>query len=171
VVRIFQALGIRPRRTVRIGLFGGHEMGLFGNRSHVANNYADLENRRYLPDYDNLSAYFNVDNGAARIVGLSVLGSEEIRGIFGEWIKPLHGLGMRHLFTTGMAHEAYEEVGLNGFYFRQDRRDDRRYHSNMDVYDRLIPDDLMANSVILATFVYHAAMRDEMLPRALPRPW
>ncbi len=171
VVRIFQALGIRPRRTVRIGLFGGHEMGLFGNRSHVANNYADLENRRYLPDYDNLSAYFNVDNGAARIVGLSVLGSEEIRGIFAEWIKPLHNLGMRHLFSTGMAHEAYEEVGLNGFYFRQDRRDDRRYHSNMDVYDRLIPEDLMANSVILATFVYHAAMREEMLPRALPPPW
>ncbi len=171
VVRIFQALGIRPRRTVRIGLFGGHEMGLFGNNSHVAMHYADPENREYKPDYDKLSAYFNVDNGAGRIVGISVLGSEEIRGIFSAWIKPLHGLGMRHLFSTGMAHESYEEVGLNGFYFRQDRRDDRRYHSNMDVYDRLIPEDLMANSVILATFVYHAAMRNEMMPRALPRPW
>ncbi len=171
VVRIFQALGIKPRRTIRIGLWGGHEMGLFGNRSHVRQNFADLENREYKADYDKLSAYFNVDNGAARIKGVSVQGSEAIRGIFTEWIKPLHNLGMRHLFTTGMAHEAYQEVGLAGFYFRQDRRDDRRYHSNMDVYDRLIPEDLMANSVILATFVYHAAMRDEMLPRVAPKPW
>jgi hypothetical protein len=79
---------------------------------------------------------------------------------------------MQHLLTTGRGvHEAYQEVGLSGFYFHQDRHDDRRYHSNMDVYDRLVPEDLMANSVILATFVYHAAMRDEMLPRVLPRPW
>ena len=141
------------------------------NTKHVRKNFADLGNREYKPDYDKLSAYFNADNGAARIKGVSVQGSEAIRGIFSEWIKPLHGLGMQHLFTTGMAHEAYEEVGLAGFYFRQDRRDDRRYHSNMDVYDRLTPEDLMANSVILATFVYHAAMRDEMLPRVAPRPW
>ncbi len=147
-------------------------MGLFGNRSHVAQNYADLENREYKPDYDNLSAYFNVDAGAGRIVALNIQGSEAIRGIFSEWIKPLHNLGMQHLFTTGRGvHEAYQEVGLSGFYFHQDRHDDRRYHSNMDVYDRLVPEDLMANSVILATFVYHAAMRDEMLPRVLPRPW
>lgn len=171
VVRMFQALGIQPRRTVRIGLFGGHEMGVIGNTSHVAKYYADLENREYRAEYDKLSGFFNVDNGAGRIVGLSVLGSERLRGIFNEWIKPLHGLGMRHLFPTGMVHESYERVGLNGFYFRQDRRDDRRYHSNMDVYDRLIEADLMANAVILATFVYHAAMRDEMLPRAFPRPW
>ena len=94
VARIFQALGIRPRRTIRIGLWGGHEMGLFGNRSHVAQNYADLENREYKPDYDNLSAYFNVDAGAGRIVALNIQGSEAIRGIFSEWMKPLHNLGM-----------------------------------------------------------------------------
>jgi hypothetical protein len=86
-------------------------------------------------------------------------------------MKPLHNLGMRHLFTIGSAHESYEEVGLPGYYFRQERVDSRRYHSNMDVYDRLVPEDLMANSVILATFVYHAAMRDERLPRTAPRPW
>ena len=171
VVRIFKALGIEPRRTIRIGLWGGHEMGLFGNRSHVAQNFVDPENREYKPDYDNLSAYFDVDNGAGRIVAVSAQGSAAIRGIFSAWIKPLHNLGMQHLFTTGMLREDYQEVGLLGFYFQQDRRDRRRYHSNMDVYDRLVPEDLMANSVILATFVYHAAMRDEMLPRVHPRPW
>ena len=170
-VRIFQALGIKPRRTIRIGLFGGHEMGLYGNNSHVRKHFADPEKKEYKPDYDKLSAYFNVDNGGGRIRGVSVQGSETIRAIFTEWMKPLHNLGMRHLFTTGMAHESYEEVGLPGFYFRQERVDSRRYHSNMDVYDRLVPEDLMANSVILATFVYHAAMRDERLPRTAPPPW
>ena len=99
------------------------------------------------------------------------MGNEVIRSIFIEWMKPLLNLGMRHLFTTGLAHEAYEEVGLPGYYFRQDRMDIRRYHSNMDVYDRLVEEDLMANSVILATFVYHSAMRDEKLPRVYPLPW
>jgi len=171
VARIFQELGIKPRRTIRIGLWGGHEMGLFGNRSHVSKNFADLEKKEYKKDYHNLSAYFNVDNGGARIRALPIMGNESVRAIFTEWIKPLHNLGMKHLFSTGTAHEAYQEVGLPGYYFRQDRMDPRRYHSNMDLYDRLVPEDLMANSVILATFVYHAAMRDEKLPRVAPLPW
>ena len=99
------------------------------------------------------------------------MGNEEVRAIFTEWMKPLYNLGMRHLFTTGATHTAYTEVGLPGYYFLQDKRDGRGYHSNMDVYDRLVPEDLMANSVILATFVYHAAMRDEKLPRVWPLPW
>jgi len=79
---------------------------------------------------------------------------------------------MSHLFTTGMAHEAYSEVGLPGFYFVQDRMDmETNVHSNMDMYDRLVEENLMVNSVILATFVYHAAMRDEKLPRIAPLPW
>jgi hypothetical protein len=171
VARIFQALDIKPRRTVRIGLWGGHEMGVIGNRSHVSKNFADVNKKEYKEDYHNLSAYFNVDAGSARIRGIPIYGNESIRAIFTEWMKPLHNLGMTHLLSTGSAHEAYTEVGLPGYYFLQDRMDPRRYHSNMDVYDRLVPEDLMANSVILATFVYHAAMRDEKLPRVAPLPW
>ena len=181
VIRIFQALGIKPRRTVRIGLWGGHEMGTFGNRSHVRKNFADLEKQQYKPDYHNLSAYFNVDHGVGRIRALSIMGNEELRGIFTEWIKPLHALGMAHLFSgvrgsgpynTAMAHEAYAEVGLPGFYFFQDRIDmESNAHTNMDSVDRLIEENLMANAVILSTFVYHAAMRDEKLPRIAPLPW
>jgi len=171
VVRIFKALGIEPRRTVRIGLWGGHEMGVFGNTSHVSKNFADAKTKEYKKDYDNLSAYFNVDHGSGRIRGVSIQGNETIRGIFTEWMKPLHNLGMTHLFATGMTHESYDEVGLPSYYFVQDRMDTRQYHSNMDTYDRLVPEDLMANSVILATFVYHAAMRDERLPRFVPPPW
>ncbi len=178
-VRILKALGIKPRRTIRVGLWGAHEIGSFGNRSHVRNNFADLKNKEYKKDYHNLSAYFIVDHGSGKIRGVSIMGNEVIRSIFAEWIKPLKNLGMTHLFTTGMARETYRpihrrpylEVGLPGFYFVQDRMDRRQYHSNMDVYDRLVPEDLMANVVILATFVYHAAMRDEKLPRFAPLPW
>lgn len=172
VMRIFQELGIRPRRTVRVGLWGGHEMGVFGNRAHVAANFADVKKRQYKADYDNLSAYFNVDQGSGRIRGVAIMGNEVIRSIFSEWMKPLRGLGMTHLFTTGVQHEAYEEVGLPGYYFVQDDLDGEAHtHTNMDVYDRLVEEHLMANTVILATFVYHAATRDEKLPRVAPKPW
>jgi len=179
VARIFKQLGLKPRRTVRIGLWGGHEMGLFGNRSHVRNNFADLEKKEYKPDYHNLSAYFNVDHGNGKIRAVSVAGNEVVRSIFTEWMKPLHSLGMSHLLTTKMPiggnpglHEAYSEVGLPGYYFYQDRIDmETQAHTNMDVYDRLIEENLMTNTVILATFVYHTAMRDEKLPRIAPLPW
>lgn len=170
-VRILKTIGAKPRRTIRVGLWGGHEMGVFGNTSHVRKNFADAKIKEYKKDYHNLSAYFNVDHGNGRIRGVSIMGNESIRGIFTEWMKPLHTLGMTHLFSYGMVHESYEEVGLPGYYFVQDRMDTRQYHSNMDVYDRLVEEDLMVNSVILATFVYHAAMRDEKLPRVYPLPW
>ena len=171
VVRIFRKLGIKPRRTVRVGLWGGHEMGVFGNKSHVRKNFADPDKQEYKKDYDNFSAYFNLDHGSGRIRGVSIQGKESLRAIFTEWMKPLRNLGMTHLFTTGMVHEAYQEVGLPSFYFVQDRMDSRQYHSNMDAFDRLVAEELMANTVILATFVYHAAMRDELLPRFAPLPW
>ena len=169
-VRILKAIGVKPRRTIRVGLWGGHEMGVFGNRSHVRKHFADPIKKEYKSDYNNLCAYFDLD-GSALIRGVPIHGNEELRSIFTEWLKPLHHLGMAHLLPTGFVHEAYDEVGLPAFTFVQDRMDSRTYHSNMDVYDRLVPEDLMANSVILATFVYHAAMRDEKLPRIAPLPW
>lgn len=171
VMRIFNTLGIEPRRTIRVGLWGGHEMGVFGNKSHVRDNFADPDSQEYKKDYDNFSAYFNLDHGSGRIRGVSIQGNESIRAIFREWMKPLHNLGMTHLFASGMVHEAYQQVGLPSFYFVQDRMDTRQYHSNMDAFDRLVEEDLLANTVILATFVYHAAMRDERLPRYSPLPW
>ena len=146
-------------------------MGLFGNRHHVRTHFADPITKEIKPGYKNFCAYFNVDHGCGRIRGVSIQSNAVLRSIFTEWMKPLHHLGMSHLFHTGMVHEAYDEVGLPGFYFVQDRMAERAYHSNMDTYDRLVAEDLMANSVILATFVYHAAMRDDKLPRFSSVPW
>ena len=180
VMRIFKKLGIEPQRTVRVGFWGGHDgAGLAGNRSHVRRNFADPATKEYKKDYHNLSAYFDVDHGTGKIRAVSVMGNEEIRSIFTEWMKPLHGLGMTHLIPGGMPiggnrgyHEAYAEVGLPGFYFYQDRLDmETNAHTTMDMVDRLVPENTMTNAVILATFVYHAAMRDERLPRVAPLPW
>jgi len=172
-MRTLVAVGAKPRRTIRIGLWGGHEMGTFGNRAHVAKHFADPKTKEYRQDYDNFCAYFNMDIGSGRIRALSISNSEEMRAIFTEWLKPLRALGMTHLFTTGSTHEAYDEVGLPSFYFEQDRRemDDRHAHSSMDTYERLVPEGLMQSSVVMATLAYHAAMRDEKLPRPAPLPW
>jgi len=173
-VRILKAIGVKPRRTIRIGLWGGHDGGgLAGNRGHVRKHFADPVKKEYKKDYHNFVAYFDQDTGPGRIRGVSIMGSEEMRAIFTEWIKPLHGLGMSHLFTSGAYHEAYAEVGLPGFYMMHDRQeiDDWNAHTNMDVYERLFPDGMMQTAVVVATLAYHAAMRDEKLPRVSPLPW
>jgi len=173
-VRILKAIGIKPRRTIRVGLWGGHDgAGLAGSRSHVRKNFADPVTKKYKKDYNNLCAYFNLDIGPGKIRGVSIMGNEELRAIMTEWIKPLRNIGMAHLFTTGMVHEAFTEVGLIGFYFNHDKKeiDDWNAHTNMDVYERLFPEGMMQSSVVLASLVYHAAMRDEKLPRVWPLPW
>jgi carboxypeptidase Q len=173
-MRILKAIGVKPRRTIRVGLWGGHDGGgLSGSRSHVRKHFADPVKKEYKKDYDNCCAYFNLDIGPGKIRGVSIMGNEELRAIMTEWIKPLRNIGMAHLFTSGMVHEAYTEVGLIGFYFNHDRKeiDDFNAHTNMDVYERLFPEGMMQSSVVLAALVYHAAMRDEKLPRVWSLPW
>ena len=172
-MRILKAIGVQPRRTIRVGLWGGHEMGSFGNRSHVAANFADVNTQEYKADYNNFSGYFNMDIGTGRIRGISTMGNEELRSIFLEWMKPLRGLGFTHLYPDARTHEAYSEVGLLSFYLDQDRRqiDDMNSHTNQDLYERLEPKGLMQAAVVMASLAYHAAMRNEKLPRTDPRPW
>jgi carboxypeptidase Q len=171
-VRILKAIGVKPRRTIRVALWGGHEMGNFGSRHYVHDHFGDVITQEYKPEHANFCAYFNMD-GSGRIRGVNNMNNEEIRSIFIEWMKPLHNLGISHIIpeiSDGEAR-AFIELGLPGFDFLQDRMDRRTYHSNMDVYDHLVPEDLMQASVVMATFVYHAAMRDKKLPRILPEPW
>ncbi len=173
-VRILKAIGARPRRTIRVGLWGGHDGGgLAGSRAHVRKHFADPVTKEYKKDYNNLVAYFNQDIGPSKIRSVAIMGNEELRAILTEWIKPLKSIGMSHLITNGTTHSAYTEVGLIGFYFNHDAYDMLDYiaHINMDVYERLFPEGMMQASVVVATLAYHAAMRDEKLPRVWPLPW
>ena len=125
-------------------------------------------------DHENFSVYFNMDNGTGKFRGVYLQGNDAVRPIFEQWLKPFHDLGAKTLTirnTGGTDHLAFDAVGLPGFQFIQDRIEygTRTHHTNMDAYDYTINSDLMQNAVIMASFVYHAAMRDNKIPRkALP---
>lgn len=168
--RILMATGLPLRRTVRVALWSGEEQGLLGARAYVTEHYADRRTMELKPEHAKLSAYYNVDNGTGAIRGIYLQGNEAVAPIFDAWMKPFNNLGMTTLSirnTGGTDHLAFDAVGLPGFQFIQDpvEYSTRTHHSNMDVYERIQPADMMKNAVIVAAFVYHTANRDEILPR------
>jgi hypothetical protein len=169
-VRILKASGLKPRRTIRIALWGEEEEGLHGSRNYVKNHFADPATMQLKPDHEKLAAYFNLDNGAGKIRGIYAQGNEAVKPIFTTWLAPFADMGATTvtLRNTGSTdHIAFDAVGLPGFQFIQDGLDyfARTHHSNQDTYDRLVADDLKQASVVVASFVYNAAMRDQKLPR------
>jgi carboxypeptidase Q len=169
-VRILQAIGARPRRTIRVALWTGEEQDYFGSMGYVQQHFADVKTRAAKPEHARLAAYFNVDNGSGRIRGVNLQGNEAARPIFEAWLQPFAYLGAATVTTRntgGTDHMLFNAVGLPGFQFIQDPLDyeTRAHHSSLDVYEEVVPEDLQQVSVILASFVYHAAIRDEMLPR------
>jgi carboxypeptidase Q len=182
-VRILKALGVKPRRTIRIALWSGEEQGLLGSRAYVAQHFAEIQPPTgqtgqtgqtgpiiTKPEHSKFSAYFNLDNGTGKIRGVYLQGNEAVRPIFRAWLVPFRDLGAATLTihnTSGTDHLAFDRVGLPGFQFIQDpiEYDTRTHHSNMDVYERIQADDMKQAAVIMAAFVYNAAMRDEKLPR------
>ncbi len=169
-VRILKAIGIKPRRTIRIALWSGEEEGLLGSKGYVKKTFADPTDMKLLPAHEKFSAYFNVDNGTGKIRGVYLQGNEAVRPIFRQWLAPFNDLGAKTLTisnTGGTDHLSFDAVGLPGFQFIQDplEYDTRNHHSNMDVSEHLQEDDLKQAATIVAAFVYDAAMRDEKLPR------
>jgi carboxypeptidase Q len=175
-VRILKQTGLRLRRTVRIGLWGGEEQGLLGSRQYVTDTFADRTTMAVKPAHATFAGYFNVDNGTGAIRGVYLQGNEAVAPVFEAWMKPFHNIGMSTLTirdTGGTDHQAFDAVGLPGFQFIQDpvEYSSRTHHSNMDVYERIQEEDMRKNAVIVAAFVYHAANRDQLLPRKpLPKP-
>ena len=174
-MRILKASGLTMRRTVRLALWTGEEQGLLGARAYVKQQFADPDTMQLKPGHARLSGYFNMDNGTGAIRGVYLQGNEAIRPVFAAWMAPFRNLGMTTLTirnTGSTDHVPFDEVGLPGFQFVQDpvEYSSHSHHSNMDLYERIQPEDMMKNSVIIASFVYHAANRDELLPRkTLPK--
>ncbi len=175
-VRILRALDVRPRRTIRIALWSGEEQGLLGSRAYVERHFAERKTMQLKPDHAKFSGYFNLDNGTGKIRGVYLQENDAVRPIFEAYLAPFADMGATTVTirnTGGTDHLAFDRVGLPGFQFIQDPIDysTRTHHSNMDVYDHALVGDLMQASTIMASFVYHTAMRDEKLPRkALPKP-
>ncbi len=175
-MRILKTIGLPLRRTVRIALWTGEEQGLLGSRAYVTRYFGDRQTMVLEPAHARLSGYFNVDNGTGLIRGVYLQGNEAVAPVFQAWMEPFANLGMTTLSirnTGGTDHLAFDAVGLPGFQFIQDPVEygSRTHHTNLDVYERVQASDLMKNAVIVASFVYHAANRDELLPRKpLPKP-
>jgi hypothetical protein len=186
-VRIIHALGLHPRRTIRVGLWSAEEQGRFGSPAYVMAHFAKrttTPSRNGAPahttitplaDYEKLAGYFNLDYGSGRIRGIYTHGNTAVVPIFKAWLEPLRDLGAAtvSLGDVGADDESFDEVGLPGFQFIRDYmegRDSRTPHTNMDVLDHVLPDDLRQSAVVAASFIYTLAMRDQPLPRKpLPR--
>lgn len=176
VIRILKAIDYKPKRTIRIGLWGAEEQGLHGSRGYMLKHFGNPTTMELLPAHKNLSAYYNIDNGGGKIRGIYLQGNAGVKDIFKSWLEPFHDLGAKTVTisnTGGTDHQAFDALGLPGFQFIQDPMDysTRTHHSNQDTYDRLNPDDLKQIATIVAAFVYNTSERQEKLPRKeLPKP-
>ena len=185
-MRILKVLKLEPRRTIRLALWSGEEQGLLGSKAYVAAHFgtppatttsgstksgpAPLAVKDRKPGYEKLSAYYNLDNGGGKIRGIYLQGNEAARPIFRDWLKSFRDLEADtiSLSRTGSTdHASFDAIGLPGFQFIQDDLEyrTRTWHGNMDVYDRVVADDLKQAAVVMAAVVYQTAMRDEKIPR------
>ncbi len=168
-VRLLDSLHLQPKRTIRIALWGGEEQGLLGSYGYAKTHFrgADMAIK---PEQAKVSVYFNLDNGTGKIRGVFAQGNTAVKPIFEEWFKPFADLGASTvtLKNTGSTdHLPFDWAGIPGFEFIQDPIDyeTRTHHSNQDGYDHLQIEDLKQASIIVASFVYQASVRADMLPR------
>lgn len=168
-MRILKALDLQPRRTIRAMLWTYEEGGSRGARAYVRDHLGNPTDGTKA-DYNKFSVYFNMDSGTGQFRGIHINGNLLVIPIFEAWMRPFHDLGVKTISQynhMGSDHRAFDEAGLPGFQFVQDRIDyrARTWHLNMDTFDHVLPDELKINAVVMASFAYHAAMRDELIPR------
>ena len=168
VGRIIKSLGLRPRRTIRIALWGGEEQGLLGSRAYVAEHYGTGANPT--PAHAKLAAYYNLDNGTGRIRGIWGQGNLGAMALFTQWIDTVKDLGVEIVGPRSVGatdHVAFDSQGLPGFQFIQERLEynSRTHHSNMDFVDRVQREDLIQQAAVAAVFAWYTANWPEKLPR------
>ena len=178
--RILKAIGVQPRRTIRVALWSGEEQGLLGSKAYVKEHFGTFENPK--PEFHKFAGYFNVDSGTGRIRGATVFGPPEAATILREAFAPFQDLGVVGALATnsrrsgGTDSTSFNEAGLPGIGLSQDPIEYNSYtwHTNLDTYERIIEDDVKKSAIAIAAAVHHLAMREEMLPRftkeAMPAP-
>ncbi len=170
VMRVLMALGVEPKRTIRLVLWGSEEQGHLGSRGYIAKYVADPNTGADLGELSRISVYFNHDNNGHDIRGIHGQGNEAIRPIFERYLEPFHQLGAETVSVEnagGTDHLGFDAVNIPAFEWIQDPQQYfyTQIHTSMDVLDLFSEETLRRNTAIIATFVYHAAMRDEMMPR------
>jgi hypothetical protein len=172
--RILTAVGVKPRRTIRVALWTGEEQGLLGSQAYVREHFGTVEEPK--PAFEKLAGYFNIDNGTGRARGMTIFGPPAAATILREAIAPFSDLGVLGATSTtsrnrgGSDHTSFNWAGLPGITVMQDPIEYQTYtwHTNLDTYERVIEDDVKKSAIVIAAAIYHLAMRDERVPR-LPR--
>jgi hypothetical protein len=170
-VRILTAVGVKPRRTIRIALWGGEEQGLLGSKAYVREHFGTFEQPK--PAYAGLTAYFNIDSGTGRIRGAMVFGPRTAGAVVRDAFAPFEDFGIVGATTTrsrrsgGTDSTSFNEAGLPGINLGQDpiQYQSHTWHTNLDTYERVVEEDVVRAAIAVAGAVYHVAMREEMLPR------
>lgn len=173
-IRILQAIGVKPRRTIRLALWSGEEQGLLGSQAYVREHFGMVENPK--PEHANFAGYFNIDSGTGRARGMSVFGPPEAAKILRGATAPFEDNGFFGVNATqsrrrgGTDSTSFNEAGLPGIGIQQDpiEYNSHTWHTNLDTYERIIERDAQQSAMVIAAAVYHLAMRDQMLPR-LPK--
>jgi carboxypeptidase Q len=169
-LRILKAVGAQPKRTIRVALWSGEEEGLLGSRKY-ADKYLTGDDKK--AERDKLSVYFNIDPGTGPIYGFYMENNEQAKQIFDAWLEPFRDLGARRNVLPGIGntdHLSFTRIGVPGFNVIQEYADYdvRMHHTNVDTFERVREVDLQQNAIVLASFLYHAAMRKEKIPIAKP---
>jgi carboxypeptidase Q len=169
--RLIQTSGVKPRRTIRVALWSGEEEGLLGSIAYVKQHFGQAEDPR--PEWFKLDAYFNVDTGTGRIRGASIFGPPEAAAVLRPVLAQFADWGVAGVTTTtsrmtgGTDSTSFNNAGLPGVGFAQDpiEYNSMTHHTNLDTYERIIPDDVKKAATVVAASVLHLANRDEMVPR------
>jgi hypothetical protein len=169
--RILQTLGVKPRRTIRVALWGGEEQGLIGSRAYVAQHFGSFEAQK--PAFATFNGYFNVDSGTGRIRGGSVFGPPEAAAVLRQYFREFADLGIYGATASssrtggGTDSASFSNAGLPGIGLGQDpiEYNSHTWHTNLDTLERIVEEDVKKSAVAIASAVYHVAMRDQMLPR------
>ena len=181
--RILKAIGVKPRRTIRVALWSGEEQGLLGSQAYVKRHFGSAETPG--TDFSRFGGYFNIDSGTGRARGMSVFGPPETATILREALKSFEDYGFVGVVATksrglgGSDNTSFNQAGLPGIGVAQDPIEygTHTWHTNLDTYERIIEDDVKKSAIIIAAAVYVLTMRDDLLPRfsssdmpALPTP-
>jgi carboxypeptidase Q len=169
--RILKSIGVKPRRTIRVALWSGEEEGLLGSQAYVKQHFGTFEDPR--PEYATFDGYFNIDSGTGRVRGLSVFGPPEDGDILRQVVAPFSDLGVAGAIANksrrlgGTDSTSFAQSGLPGIGMGQDPIEyfTDTWHTNLDTYERIIPEDVQKAAIVAAAAIYQLAMRDEMLPR------
>jgi len=169
--RLIQALVLKPRRTIRVALWSGEEEGLLGSQAYVKQHFGSFENPK--PEFATLDCYFNIDSGTGRARGASVFGPPEAAAMLRNALEPFADLGVAGAMPSnsrnlgGTDSTSFSNAGLPGIGLQQDpiEYQSTTWHTNLDTYERIVPEDVMNTSAVIAAAVWHVANRDQMVPR------